>query len=122
MRKLSITVFLEQKCGNGEGKDNFPPFLCSLTLNLNLQVIRQLQFMICVSCSSTLNADGKQESEELRFRFLQTSEKAFIEGGMKYNKKSEHQGSMKKSVLNLTQITVFHVFHCGPSVTQIFLF
>lgn len=38
MRKFSITVFLELKDGRREGKDDFPPFLCSPTPRLNFQV------------------------------------------------------------------------------------
>lgn len=34
----TITVFLELKCGRREGKDGFPPFLCSPTLHLNFKL------------------------------------------------------------------------------------
>lgn len=108
--------------GKRDSRDDFLPFLCSPTLSLILQVIRYLQFMISVSPNDTLNVGRRQEFEELWLRFLQTREKAFIRGGMRYNKKSGYEVSKKKAVLNLAQNAVFYVFHCGPVATQPFIF
>lgn len=115
MRTLSTAVFLKLRSGRREDIDDFPPFLYSLTLHLNLQVISLPQFMICFSSGGTLNTDRRQEYEELWLCSLQMSEKTFTRGGIKYIKKSGHQVSKKSSVLNLAEMAEFHDFSLWAS-------
>lgn len=65
--------------------------------------------MICCFSGGTLNTNRIQEYEELWLCLLQTSEKTFTGGGIKYIRKSGHQLS-KKFVLNLAQMAVFNDF------------
>lgn len=74
--------------------------------------------MIYVSSSGTLKTGRRQEYAV----FSPNITKSLHWGGMKYSKKSGHQVSKKKSVLNIAQIAVFHIFHCGPVGIQPFLF
>lgn len=115
MRTFFITVFLKLKSGKRDNEDDFPPFLTlsySHTLHLGLQVVSLLKFVICCLSGATQDTDRIQEYEELWLCLLQTSEKTFIGGGIKYIRKSGHQPS-KKSVLILAQTAVFQFFIVG---------